>query len=84
MYGIMKISNFKTLDNLNSGISLRGVVANVVDCDILLSEFELESRYYVHIRANNFRKGMNSLTLPCNGLNYFSLALNYPQWLICH
>ena len=28
-------------------MSLRGVVANVLDCDIIVSEFELQSRYYI-------------------------------------
>ena len=26
----------------------RKVVANVLDCDIVGSEFELQSRYYIH------------------------------------
>ena len=30
----------------------RGVVANVMDCDIVGSEFELYSRYYVHLLTN--------------------------------
>ena len=33
------------------------VVANVLDCDIVVSEFKLHSRYHVHF--HNFRKGMN-------------------------
>ena len=28
--------------------SSRGVVANVLDCDIIVSKFELHSLYYVH------------------------------------
>ena len=28
---------------------LRGVVAKVLDCGIVVSEFELQSRYYVHL-----------------------------------
>ena len=35
------------------------VVANVVDCDIVVSEFELQSRYYVH-----FRKEKKSIFAP--------------------
>ena len=36
----------------------RGVVANVLQCDIVVSEYELQSRYYVHFYANIFGKGM--------------------------
>ena len=35
------------------------VVVNVLDCDIVVSEFKLQSRYYVHFRANNLMKDMN-------------------------
>ena len=38
-----------------------GVVANVLDCHIVVSEFELH--YYVHFRTNTLRKDMNSLIL---------------------
>ena len=41
--------------------SLRGAVANVLDCDILISEFEQQTLYYVHFRANIFGKGINSV-----------------------
>ena len=37
----------------------RGVVASVLDCDIVLSEFELQSPDYVHFQTNAFRKDMN-------------------------
>ena len=30
--------------------NLQGVVANVLDYDILVREFELQTRHYVHIR----------------------------------
>ena len=33
-----------------------GVVSYVLDYDVILNEFELQSRYFVH-----FRKGMNFL-----------------------
>ena len=62
------------------GGSLRGTVANVLD--IMVSEFELQSRHYIHFRRNTLREGMNY------GLNStitrMSLALNNPQRLICH
>ena len=36
-----------------------GVLANVLDCDISLSEFELKSLYYIHLRTNTFVKFIN-------------------------
>ena len=38
----------------NSG----GVVANVLDCDIVVNGFKLQSRYYVHFWFNTLRKSM--------------------------
>ena len=35
------------------GGSPRGVVANVLNCDSVVSEFELQSCYYVHFWINN-------------------------------
>ena len=37
------------------------------DCGIIMSEFELHSRYYVHFRANTLGKDMNTLILPAMG-----------------
>ena len=37
------------------------VVANVLDWDILVGEFELQLRYNVHLRTNTHEKGMNLL-----------------------
>ena len=34
-------------------------MANVLDCDIVVCEFELQSRYYVHFRIYTLGKGMN-------------------------
>ena len=38
---------------------LLGMVSNMLDCDIVVSMFELQSRYYVHFRTNALGKGMN-------------------------
>ena len=38
-----------------------GVVANVVDCEIIVIEFELQLRYYLHFPINSFGKNMNSI-----------------------
>ena len=43
----------------------RGVV--VLDCGIVVREFVLQSRYYVHFRANTLGKGMIPLILPAMG-----------------
>ena len=36
--------------------SLRGVIANVLNCDIVVSEFGLQSRYYFHFYINTLGK----------------------------
>ena len=48
-------------------VSLRDVVANVFDCDIVVNEFKFQSRYYVHIQTNTHEKGMKSLISPTRG-----------------
>ena len=42
----------------------RGVMVKALDCGIVVREFVLQSRYYVHFRANTLGKGMNPLILP--------------------
>ena len=42
----------------------RGVMVKAMNCGIVVREFVLQSRYYVHFRANTLRKGMNPLILP--------------------
>ena len=49
------------------GGCLRGVMVNALDCGILVTEFELQSRNYVHFRTNIPGKGMNPLILPAMG-----------------
>ena len=44
-----------------------GVMVKAMDYGIIVSEFELQSRYYVHFRANSLMKGMNPLFLPAMG-----------------
>ena len=39
-------------------------MVKAIDCRIVVSVFVLQSRYYVHIQANIFGKGMNPLILP--------------------
>ena len=45
----------------------RGVMVKAMDWGIVVSEFVLQSRYYVHFRANTLGKGMNPLILPSMG-----------------
>ena len=44
-----------------------GVMVKAMDCRIVVSEFILQSRYYVHFWANTLGKGMNPLILPAMG-----------------
>ena len=45
----------------------RVVIVKVLDCRIMVSEFELQSRYYVHFRTNTLGKGMNPVILLAMG-----------------
>ena len=45
----------------------RGVMVKTMDNGIVVSEFVLQSRYYIHFRANTLGKGMNPLILPAMG-----------------
>ena len=45
----------------------RDVMIKAMDCEIVVSEFELQSLYYVHFRANTLGNGMNPLILPAIG-----------------
>ena len=49
------------------GGCLRGVMVKAMDCRIVVCEFVLQSRYYVHFRTNTLGKGMNPLILPAMG-----------------
>ena len=50
---------FKTRQLLTSRGSHRDVVANVLDCNIVVSKFKPHSRNCVHFRTNTQWKGMN-------------------------
>ena len=52
---------------LNSRGCPRGVMVKAMDCRIVVREFELQSRYYVHFRANTLGRGMKPLILPAMG-----------------
>ena len=55
--------NFCILTGRKFGGSPRGVMVKAMDCGIVVSEFVLQSRYYVHFRANTPEKGMKPLIL---------------------
>ena len=44
-----------------------GVMVKAMDCGIIVSKFELQSRYYIHFHTNTLGKGMRSLILPTMG-----------------
>ena len=45
------------------GVGVRGVMAKVLDCKIVVSEFELQSRYYAPFRIDTLGKGLNRLLI---------------------
>ena len=54
----------------------RGVMVKAMDCGIVVSEFVLQSRYYIHFRANTLGKGMNPAPYPPSyGLNSTTTVL---------
>ena len=68
-----------------------GVMVKRMDCGIVVSEFKLQSRYYVHFYSNTLGKSMNPLSyqLWVKQYHYFSsrriaLALNNLLRLIWH
>ena len=45
-------------------LSYRGVMANVLDSDIIVNEFECESCHLFHFQTNTLGKGMNFFIPP--------------------
>ena len=45
----------------------RGVMVKAMDCGIVVHEFVLQLRYYIHFQANTLGKGMKPLILPVMG-----------------
>ena len=44
-----------------------GVMVKVMVCEIVVSEFEFQSRYYVHFQTNTLRKDMNLIFISAIG-----------------
>ena len=68
---------------------LCGVMVKVMDCRIVVSEFKLQSHYYVHFLTITLKKGMNPLVLQlwarwyrCCSPGTMALALNKLRRLI--
>ena len=53
-----------SVSKINLCVSPRGVMVKAMNYGIVVREFVLQSRYYVHFRANTLGKGMNPLILP--------------------
>ena len=62
-----KLLRSNNRSNNNIGGDPRGVMVKAMDCEIVVSEFVLQSRHYVHFRANTLEKGMNLRILPAMG-----------------
>ena len=58
----------------------RDVMVKVMDRGIVVREFVLQSRYYVHFRANTLGKGMNPPYPPSYGLNSTTTVL-LGEWI---
>ena len=52
-----------------------GIVANVPDCNIVVSEFKLEELYYIHFHTYIFGKDMNTLIILVKLYNYYPLSM---------
>ena len=62
------------------GKSPHVIGANMLHCDIVVSEFELKSGYYIHFHTNTLGKGMNP-TYTCNMGNIIPLSFFYKNYL---
>ena len=62
----MTVKKFGCVLNSFSG-NLRGVVANVLDCCLEVSESKLQSRYNIPFRINALHKRMNPFILRAMG-----------------
>ena len=58
-----------------NAIVTKAVFVKVVHSGLEVSEFELLSHYYVHIRTNIQGKGINFLIPPSYGLNIINVVL---------
>ena len=60
---------------------------NELDSNIILSEFELQSRYFIHFQTNTFserHEPSSPTSYRLNSITTIDSALNNPQRLTCH
>ena len=70
MFGIVKkseVAYFIKMKSLPNVRCPRSVILKVLDCGIVVSEFEFQKRYYVYFRTNTLGKGMNPVSLLAMG-----------------
>ena len=58
-------------------------MANVLDCGIVVSGFELQSRYYVHFWIYTLGKGMK-LLIPAHSYELNNTTIVLLPGLLCH
>ena len=56
------------------------IVANVLHCGIIVSDFILQLFYYVHFQTNTLEKDMNSLSILYYWLNLTIAVLQRYFW----
>ena len=64
---ILTVDNIQITAQIYTVGCPRGVMVKAMDCGIVVRKFGLQSRYYVHFRANTLGKGLNPLILPAMG-----------------
>ena len=75
----MKLLFYTALQpNLKGGCP-HGVMVKAMDCGIVVREFVLQSRYYIHFRANTPWERYEPLYPPSYGLNSTTTLLG--EWL---
>ena len=69
LYQIITVSfvGYRFGDLNDNRVFPRGVMFKAIDRRIVVHEFVLQSRYYVHFRANTLGKGINPLILSAMG-----------------
>ena len=58
---LQKNFGYKWICPFSVSLETSCIVANMLNCDIVVSKFELKSHYYVHFQINTFGKGMKPL-----------------------
>ena len=64
-----------------SGVCPRGVVASILDCNIIVSKYKFQLHYYVYFQTNKFgERHEPPYPLPSHGLNSIT-AVVLEGWL---